>query len=163
MWRPRRSHPIGRTHGVSTSGRLSLTVVLCTVAYIESPRLFAQDEAAFRVVTNEANPVSTLSRGQVSRIFFRKTLTWDDGRQMAPVDQMPNSAARQAFSRTIHGKAVQSVQAYWMQLLYSGRAVPPPELGSDADVIVFVKSNPGAIGYVSSSASSGGVKVLEVK
>jgi hypothetical protein len=40
--------------------------------------------------------------------------------------------------------------------------VPPPELASDAKVIAFVLSNPGAIGYVDGAAATGDAKVIVV-
>jgi TonB family protein len=38
----------------------------------------------------------------------------------------------------------------------------PKQLNSDADVVAYVARTPGAIGYVSSSASADGVKVLMI-
>jgi ABC-type phosphate transport system substrate-binding protein len=46
--------------------------------------------------------------------------------------------------------------------VFSGKDVPPPEKGTDADVVAFVKSNPGAIGYVA-AGSADGVKVVSLK
>ena len=41
--------------------------------------------------------------------------------------------------------------------------MPPPELGSDVDVIIYVLRHPGAVGYVSASVDLRGAKVVEVK
>jgi ABC-type phosphate transport system substrate-binding protein len=56
-----------------------------------------------------------------------------------------------------------AIDQYWTQSVFSGRAVPPPEKRSDADVVAFVRENPGAIGYVSQGASIDGVKRVTVK
>jgi len=58
---------------------------------------------------------------------------------------------------------VQNLDTYWQQQIFSGKDVPPSNKSSDDDVIAFVKSNPGAIGYVSGSAAVAGVKVVAVK
>lgn len=54
-------------------------------------------------------------------------------------------------------------QARWFRKRFREGLSPPPTLGSDAEVVAFVRSTPGAIGYVSSidDASALGVKVLE--
>jgi ABC-type phosphate transport system substrate-binding protein len=80
-----------------------------------------------------------------------------------PVDQAKSSAVRDAFSREILGKSVAAVEQYWTQAIFSGRAVPPVEKHSDADVLAYVRENPGAIGYVSASAPRDGVKRVTLK
>ena len=44
--------------------------------------------------------------------------------------------------------------------MFSGKGKPPKELGSDADVINFVSSNPGAIGYIDAGSVNESVKVV---
>ncbi len=57
---------------------------------------------------------------------------------------------------------VREVDAYWQGLVFSGKASPPPTVGSDQEVVSFVRSTPGAVGYVSAGADTGGVKVLTI-
>ncbi|MBC8085956.1 MAG: phosphate ABC transporter substrate-binding protein, partial [Phycisphaerae bacterium] len=52
---------------------------------------------------------------------------------------------------------------YWQQQIFSGKDVPPASKHTDEDVINFVKSTPGGIGYVSASSAAAGVKVIAVK
>ncbi len=55
------------------------------------------------------------------------------------------------------------MESFWQQQIFSGKDVPPEKKKSDAEVIEFVSANPGAIGYVSVSASLGdGVKAVSV-
>ena len=71
---------------------------------------------------------------------------------------------RQSFSQAVLGKAPAAVRSYFQQLLFSGRGVPPVEKGSDADVLAFVRANPGGVGYVSAATPTGdGVKVLKLE
>ena len=71
--------------------------------------------------------------------------------------------ARAAFSEAVIGRSVGAIEIYWQQQIFSGKEVPPATKSSDDDMVAFVKSNPGAIGYVSGGASTAGVKVVEVK
>jgi hypothetical protein len=64
---------------------------------------------------------------------------------------------------SVLGRSVGAVETFWQQQIFSGKEVPPPVKASDDDVIAFVKANAGAIGYVSASTSTAGVKVIDVK
>ena len=121
-------------------------------------------DAPFVVVVSASNPVSSITRDQASKLFLKKTPTWDNGRgEVVPVDQPEGSAVREAFTKAVLRKSVSAVKSYWQQQIFSGRGVPPTEKASDSEVINYVRSNPNAIGYVSPSAvSGGGVKVVNV-
>jgi ABC-type phosphate transport system substrate-binding protein len=116
----------------------------------------------YKVVVNSANPVTSLDRSKVSDLFLRRTSRWDDETPVLPVDG-PNSPARESFSKDVHGKKAAAVRSYWLQVIFSGRGVPPPEKSSDTEVIAYVKAHPGAIGYVSAITPTHEVKVLEIQ
>jgi ABC-type phosphate transport system substrate-binding protein len=80
-----------------------------------------------------------------------------------PVDQSASSPTRITFTKAYLGKSISSVKNYWNQQLFSGADVPPLEKASDAEVIDFVKSTPGGIGYVSTAADISGVKEISVE
>jgi ABC-type phosphate transport system substrate-binding protein len=116
----------------------------------------------FVVIVNPANPVSELTKDEVSKLFLKRTTSWSAGGQVAAVDLAKSSKVREAFSQAVHKRATSAVDSYWQQQVFSGKDVPPPEKGADADVVAFVKGNPGAIGYVA-AASANGVKVVSLK
>ena len=121
----------------------------------------ARGDESFKIVVDAANPVSSLSKTEASRLFLKKRSRWDHGIRVFPVDQLPAGSVRQAFSRQVHGRSVDAVKGYWQAQLFSGNATPPPEVASDADVLDYVRSHDGAIGYVTGSARiTEGVKVL---
>ena len=121
----------------------------------------AAAQSGYRVIVNSANPAGSLSKAEVSRLFLKKSTKWEHGTAAAPVDSKAGSV-REQFSQAVHDKAASAVAAYWQQQVFSGRGIPPVEKPGDAEVIAFVKSNPGAIGYVSAGAAVDGVKVLEI-
>lgn len=117
----------------------------------------------FVVVVHPSVPATAISRGEASRMFMRLQSEWPGGGHVRPVDQSKTSAVRDAFSRDVLGKSLAAVEDYWTKAIFSGRAVPPVEKRSDADVVAYVRETPGAIGYVSSSAPAEGVKRLALK
>jgi len=136
-------------------------VVLASLALLLSAeRLSAQ---AYVVVVNAANPATALSKSAVNDLFLKRAVRWDDGQPAAPVNLDRASATRDAFSRVVHGKAASAVESYWQGQIFAGKETPPPTRSSDAEVLAFVRSKPGAIGYVSVGASLGAdVKVVRI-
>lgn len=117
----------------------------------------------FKVVVNATNPTSKLSRQEVAAFFLKKVDKWSSGAAAVPVDLAEGAPARDAFTRQVLGKSLATVRAYWNQMVFSGRNVPPPEKPTDADVVAYVKATPGAIGYVSAGADIKDVKVVVVE
>ena len=136
-----------------------LKALLLLIAIATAP-LAAQQ--GYVVIVNDANSVSSVNATDLSRMFMKKVNRWESGLDVVPVDQPESAAAREAFSAQVHGKSVSAVHAFWQQQIFSGRAVPPAEKASDEQVIAFVRSTPGAVGYVSAGASLSGVKRVQV-
>lgn len=123
----------------------------------------AQGESGYQVVVNAKNGVGRMSRAELSRLFLKKQTSWTNGQTVAIVDRAETSDVRQRFTEDVHQRQVRAVKRYWQQMIFGGRAVPPPEKGSDDEVLAFVRANANAIGYVSASASLGdGVKPVAV-
>lgn len=137
-----------------TRGLLAAAGVLACVTSAS-----AQD--SFRIIVNPSNPTTALTKAQVSNLFLRKTVSWEDGRPAAPVDQN-DAGLREAFARDVLGMPATAAMSQAQQAAASGRGEPPVALASDREVLAFVRLKPGAIGYVSSNAPVQGVKVLSL-
>jgi ABC-type phosphate transport system substrate-binding protein len=123
----------------------------------------AQAQTGYRVIVNATNPTESLTRTELSRLFLKKVTAWKSGRPVVVVDQVEHAPPRAPFTRDVHEREIASVKSYWQQMVFAGRAVPPTEKMSDAEVLAFVGANPNAIGYVSASVPLGdGVKVLAI-
>jgi ABC-type phosphate transport system substrate-binding protein len=118
----------------------------------------------FRVVVHKANPVSSVTRAELSAIFMRRVRSWADGTEIRPVDHRVDALVRQRFSRAVHGKSVAYVMRYWQRLIFAGRGIPPPEVPSSAAVMEVVSTNRRAIGYIDAATPiAGDVKAIEVR
>lgn len=122
----------------------------------------AQDAGGYKVIVNASNSTTQLSRLKLGEMFLRKAPRWPDGHPVSPVEPPGKSALRQRFTLETYGKPVIAISAYWQQMIFSGKGIPPPEKPTDADVIAFVRDTTGAIGYVSSGADLTGVKVVTI-
>ncbi|HEV8579025.1 MAG TPA: substrate-binding domain-containing protein [Thermoanaerobaculia bacterium] len=141
-------------------GALALLLALAGFGLV-ARRSVAADP--FVVIVNAANPVSSITVQDLSKAFMKKATRWPDGVEILPVDLKEQSAVRESFSRLIHEKSTSAVRAYWQKMIFSGREVPPPEKATSAEVLAFVRSNRGAVGYLAAEAALGdGVKVVRV-
>jgi ABC-type phosphate transport system substrate-binding protein len=113
----------------------------------------------FAVIVNKANPTAA-DKATVAKIYTADKKSWEDGTAIATADLPEDSAVRSAFSTEVLGKSVANVKAFWAQLIFSGKGLPPKVLASDDDVKKFVSGNKGAIGYVKASAVDDSVKVV---
>jgi ABC-type phosphate transport system substrate-binding protein len=147
--------------------RAGLWLVLLGFLVTAIPLVSARPAAAteeFVVIVNAANPVTSVKSGQLSSLFLKKLSQWGGGLPAVPVDLGPESPVRESFSRQIHRKGTAAVKAYWQQMIFSGREVPPPEKASAREVVAFVSANRGGVGYVPAGTALGsGVKTVEVK
>ncbi len=136
------------------------TLGMLMAATPESVR--ASDELPYQIIVHPSTPLTEMPRKTVGRLFLKKVTSWEYGPKVSPVDQPPSSDVRGKFSKKVIKKSVSAVVSYWQKKIFSGRAVPPPTKGSDKAVVRYVATHPGAIGYISSSASLKGVKVLRI-
>lgn len=119
--------------------------------------------AEVAVIVNASSGVSSLSQNDVKRIFLGKSKKLPDGSNVKPVD-LTSGSDRDAFYNSVTGKNAAQLKSYWSTMIFSGKGVPPKEIGSSEDVSAWVAKNPNGIGYVNKSAVGSGVKtVLVVK
>lgn len=138
---------------------------------IATPFLAFGQNAGFVIIVHPDNPTESLSRSEASDLFLKKVARWDSfpipGRPdrkmpVEAVDLESTSAVRSAFSLEVHGRSVDHIKAYWQRKIFSGRDIPPPELASEAEVLAWVRANPGAVGYVSQGVALASVKAVEL-
>ena len=122
------------------------TLVLAVLAGGAAPVVSA--EARFRVIVHPQVKGNQIPRAALSSIFLKRAPKWGDGSAVRPVDQSLRSPLRMSFSADVLQQGLMEVQMYWQREIASGR-MPPPVKASDEEIVSFVASTPGAIGYVS--------------
>jgi ABC-type phosphate transport system substrate-binding protein len=116
--------------------------------------------AALAIIVHPSNNMAGITANQAADIYLGKSGVFPNGQRVTPVDQGPNSPARQKFYKTVVKKDGSVLRVYWSKLLFTGKGQPPREVGDDADMKSWVASNPDAIGYVDGKFVDSTVKVL---
>ncbi|WP_440055846.1 phosphate ABC transporter substrate-binding protein [Pseudoalteromonas sp. T1lg65] len=116
--------------------------------------------SAVDVIVNPANG-SALDENEIRQIFIGKSKSFSDGTKALPITQMEGSAVTEEFNQKVLNKSASQLKAYWSKLVFTGKGTPPKEANNDAEVIKLVASNPNLIGFVTSGAADGSVKVVK--
>ena len=118
--------------------------------------------ASYRVIVHHQVKGGRITRGALSSIFLKQAPKWNDGSAILPVDQSVRSPVRRSFSGDVLLQGIPEVQIYWQRRMSQG-VTPPPVKATDEEVVAFVASTPGAIGYVSPAAAlPESVKAIEL-
>jgi ABC-type phosphate transport system substrate-binding protein len=144
---------------VSRGSLRALGALAVAIAFAAPPVRAADD---FVVIAHPSVQGTSVHRSDLAAVFLRKVSRWGDRSLAVPVDQSATSAVRRAFSETVLGMPVSTALQYWQKQMFATPPQRPPAVkASDAEVIAFVGSTSGAVGYVSARASlPAGVKAL---
>ncbi|HET8708209.1 MAG TPA: phosphate ABC transporter substrate-binding protein [Pseudomonadales bacterium] len=112
------------------------------------------------VIVNPAAGVDTLTKEDVARIFMAKTKQFPNEKDAKPIEHKPDATIRAQFEDKVLEKSAGQLKAYWSQLVFTGRAVPPDEYGSDAEIKKAVAGNPAFVGYIDPANVDTSVKVV---
>jgi len=119
-------------------------------------------DADFKIIVNSAISASNISTGDLKKIFLQKMKKFS-GQTAVIVNLKKGNSTREAFSKKILGKSAKKIDRLYLKNTLSGKGAEPDSVKSDQDVVAFVKSTKGALGYVSSSAKADGVKEISMK
>jgi len=136
-----------RTYG------LLLTLVALLVAPLKA--------ADVQVIANPDVNVAALSANDLKDIFLGSK-TAVGGTSIEPVLRM-SGATHEAFLQAYIGKSDSALRNHFKTLVFTGKGTQPKAFSTDAEVVKYVLSTKGAIGYVSASADTGSAKKIQVK
>jgi ABC-type phosphate transport system substrate-binding protein len=115
--------------------------------------------ADIAVIVNPKAAVDSLSQEQVANLFLGKTASFPNGSAATPLEQTDNPV-HDDFNSKVLKKDAAGVKTWWAKMQFTGKGIPPKEIGTSADIKKAVAGNPNAIGYVEKSAVDGTVKVV---
>lgn len=136
--------------------KTTLEVVLL-VAFL----MFAQAYADEIVVIGNSN-VPRMDEATIQKVYTGKFITVS-GIDLKPVGAKPGTATRDHFLQEFIHQDEEKYTAYWTVRRHIGKGEPPTELASAAEIISYVQSTPGAVGYISEMDLKPGMNVIARK
>ena len=116
--------------------------------------------AELAVVVNARCGVAAMTRNEVINIFFGRNRQFFNGIEVQPVDMADGHPDRARFYTSLVGKDLSEVNAYWSRQVFSGRMQPPAKVGSPEEVLKWVASHSGGIGFIELSKADARVRVV---
>lgn len=134
-------------------------LLLCIVSWL-LVRPAAEVRAELVVVVNARCGVAAMTRNEVVNVFFGRNRQYFNGIETQPVDMADSHPDRARFYSALVGKDLSEVNAYWSRQVFSGRLQPPVKVGTPEEVLKWVVSHPGGIGFVELSKADARVRVV---
>jgi ABC-type phosphate transport system substrate-binding protein len=123
--------------------------------------------AAARVRAQDPNAVVVIGHAGVPKVDAALLQRLYTGRAIEVANSVvtvvnlgPGHPTRERFLAQVLALDNERYVAYWTVRRHIGKGIPPRELRSAAEVIEFVQSTPGAIGYVSAGDLRPGLNVI---
>lgn len=120
-----------------------------------------QAQESVKIIVNDQVEIQTISHNTIQKIYLGKKQTWDNGLKIIPV-MLSECPIQEIFLKEFVQRNYALFNAYWLRAIYTGTGVPPVTFSSESELIEYVRSTPGAIGYAANSTNSGELKTLEI-
>ena len=117
--------------------------------------------ADVKVVANPSVKADFISTADLRGLFLLQRRTLKDGSSVEPV-LCKSGPIHQAFLTQYIHRDSEEIRIYYQGLVFTGKGTMPKELNCGAEVVAYVASTKGAIGYVGGSINTEAVKVLAV-
>lgn len=118
--------------------------------------------ADYQLIANKDISIESLSKEDVQAIFLGERTQWDDGSHIT-FTIMDHGGFHKSFLRDVIGKTQSQFDAYWMRLVFAGKAQAPTPFSEVNKMIEFIASHPGAIGYIPSTTVDNSVKTIAIQ
>ena len=118
---------------------------------------------ALAIIVHRSNPVDTLTRNELRRIFMFDTQTWPNGRKITVVLREKGQPERADAIRLVCAMSESQYDQHVLFQTFGGNVgLGPRSILSASAMLRFVFNTPGAIGYVRADEADGSTKVLLV-
>lgn len=108
-------------------------------------------------IVNKANTAA--DKATIGKLYTLEAKSWSDGAP-AKLYDLSGESEREAFCMAYTGKSAGAIKSTWAKAVFTGRAVPPKVLNSDAEVKNEVAKDKNAAGYVNESSVDESVRAV---
>jgi phosphate transport system substrate-binding protein len=115
------------------------------------------------VAVNPANPVDSITSGELRRIFSGEKQNWTGGLHVSVFVRAAQARERDSLLNHVLRMTESEYKALWVRKIYSGEVQREPlELPSNGMQLEAIRSDKGGIALISMQDIHQGVKVLRV-
>ncbi len=133
-------------------------ILLAAIFMVISPLAAFADDIV--LICNKSVAAGTVSKDDLSRIYLGQKNLWENGSKIEPV--IFQGDITDTFLTGYVGKNAMTFGNYWKKMLFSGKGSGPKQFAKPKEVVDFVASTQGAIGFVPSGTNTDAVKIISV-
>lgn len=111
------------------------------------------------IVAGARSPLPELTPEQTEQFYLGRAHTLPDGSVVTLAD-LPPGSIRDHFYQQLTRKNASQIRAHWSRMVFTGRALPPQQADSVAELRQWLTAQPNLIGYMPATEADGRVKVL---
>lgn len=108
------------------------------------------------------DPLPRVDTPVIRRLFTGKVVEIR-GVSVSPINLPAGHPLRTRFLATFLGQDEEHYTSYWTVRRFVGLGSPPVELRTSAEVIAYVRTNPGAVAYIDADEVPAGMNILQQK
>ncbi len=113
------------------------------------------------LIGNNSITEKSLAKKDIQRIFLGKMKRWSNGDRIYPVT-LRRGPVRKDFLENYVNNTASAFLSYWRREIVAGTGIPPKSFGTEAEVVEYVSTKKGSIGYISTSTAHEGVKIISI-
>ena len=146
---------------VKAISKIRWVVLLMTLIMTLIPGWLAASAQDVILVANKDVQISGIGDSDLRAIFLGSKTRFADGSRAVPVT-LKGGPVHEVFLKNHLGEDPQDFRAQWRKAVFTGQGAMPKACDSEAAMIEYVSTTPGAVGYVSriSPQDIGKVKLL---
>ena len=113
------------------------------------------------IIVNKETSIKSLGLNTLVDIYTNNKTKWDNGVKIR-VSMLKKGPVHDAFSKEMIGMAPKKLVGVWKKVIFTGLGTPPKVVNTEAEMIQYVASTKGAIGYISAAAQPENVNVFKL-
>jgi len=118
-------------------------------------------EREILIIVNKETSIESLGLNTLVDIYTNNKTKWDNGEKIH-VSMLKKGPVHDAFSKDMIGMAPKKLVSVWKKVIFTGLGTPPKVVNTEAEMIRYVASTKGAIGYISASVQPENVNVFKL-
>lgn len=133
---------------------VAMSILLCFMS--------AALAADFKIMAYKTVSASSLTKNELQAIFLGEKTRWDDGKPIRIV-VLEGGPVHHAFLQSVLGKTPSQFETYWKKLVFTGKGAAPRAYADMAEVVDYISTHPGSIGYVAGDQPVGSLKKISIR
>lgn len=131
------------------------------VAVLTSSIVAAQAQADMVVIVNPENPITSLSKKDVQRLFLGRMHQFPDtDMKVESIDNSESSEEYERFYATVINMNKSKLKRYRAYYLFSGKGRLPTQIENTQKILNYISTTKNAIAYMDESNINNKVKVV---